>query len=161
MAENGIHSVVVSLVKLFSGDEIKARGESPLCEHLFYKTDLERQFDVQRVEIVTKGKDYFNFSGKISESIAKFDEIVPIDDFKSSLMKSARETEFRFHAAVRLSVTYPISELPRYLESAVDEGIENPNLFTWIRYCIDDAAELFLEDIRVADLKPLLTIRGF
>ena len=62
MADSGIHSVVVSIVKLFNGDEIKAQGGSPLSEHLFHKTDGEREFDVQRVEIVTKGKDHFNFS---------------------------------------------------------------------------------------------------
>ena len=161
MADSGIASVVVSIVKLFTGDEIKAQGGSPLSELLFHKTDGEREFDVQRVEIVTKGKDHFNFSGKIYESLPKFDEIVTIDDFESSLRNSIEATEFRFHAAVRYSVTYSVSELSEYLEAAEDEGIENPNIFTWIQYCIDDAAEVILEDIgNSPDLKPLFTIRG-
>lgn len=161
MADSGIHSIVVSIVKLFNGDEIKGRNKSPLSESLFNKTDLEREFDVQRVEIVTKGKDHFNFSGKIYESLPKFDEIVHVDDFELSLKNSIEATEFRFHAAVRLSVTYPVSELSEYLDTAEDEGIENPNIFTWIQYCIDDAAEVILEDIgNTPDLKPLFTIRG-
>jgi len=161
MADSGIHSVVVSIVKLFNGDEIKAQGGFPISERLFHKTDRKREFDVQRVEIVTKGKDHLNFSGKIYESLPKFDEIVPLDVFESSLKSSSKATEFRFHAAVRLSVTYPVSELSEYLEAAADEGIENPNIFTWIQYCIDDAAEVIREDIRNSpDLNPLFTIRG-
>jgi hypothetical protein len=161
MADSGIHSVVVSIVKLFNGDEIKAQGGSALSELLFHKTDRDRVFDVQRVEIVTKGKDHFYFSGKIYQSLPKFDEIVTIQDFESSLNNSIKATEFRFHAAVRLSVTYPVSELSEYLEAAEDEGIESPNIFTWIQYCIDDATEVTLEDIGNSDdLKPLFTIRG-
>lgn len=161
MADSGIHSVVVSIVKLFNGDDIKDAKGKPLSEALFSEVDTKREFDVKRVEIVTKGKDHFSFSGKIYESLPSFDEIVAVEDFEASLKKGLESPSFNFHASVRLSVSYPISEFSEYMDAAEDEGIENPNIFTWIQYCIDDATEVILEDIGSSpDLKPLLSIRG-
>jgi hypothetical protein len=161
MADSGIHSVVVSIVKLFDGDDVKGLGATPLSEYLFKEVDSKREFDIQRVEIVTKGKDHFSFSGNIYETLPRFDEIITVNDFEASLKQSMEASSFRFHAAVRLSVTYSISEFKEFLDEAEDEGFENPNLFTWLDYCINDASEVILEDIgNSPDLKPLFTIRG-
>lgn len=161
MADSGIHSIVISAIKLFNGSDIQGNDGVPVSESLFKVVDSQREFDSQRVEIVTKGKDHFSFSGKVFESIPGFDEIVSFEDFEKSLKQSKETENFKFHAAVRLSVSYPISELSEFLEKAEEEGIENPNLFNWIQYCIDDATEVLGEDIRsTQDLKPLLTIRG-
>jgi hypothetical protein len=161
MADSGIHSIVISVIKLFNGNDIQGNLGVPVSESLFGVVDSQREFDSQRVEIVTKGKDHFSFSGKVFELIPGFDEIISFEDFEKSLNQSKENENFNFHAAVRLSVTYPFSELSEFLEEAEEEGIENPNLFTWIQYCVDDATEVLGEDIRsTQDLKPLLTIRG-
>ena len=161
MVDSGIHSVVVSIIKLFDGDDIKGLSATPLSEYLFKEVDSKREFDIQRVEIVTKGKDHFSFSGNIYETFPRFDEIITVNDFEASLKQSMEASSFSFHAAVRLSVTYPISEFKEFLDEAEDEGFENPNLFTWLDYCINDASEVILEDIgNSPDLKPLFTIRG-
>lgn len=153
--------MVVSIVKIFDADALKGLSGTPLSDKLFLEVDDKREFDVQRVEIVTNGQDHFSFSGKIYESLPRFDEIIALKDFEDALEQSLEACSFNFHAAVRLSVTYPVSELVEFLAEAEDEGFENPNLFTWIDYCIDDASEVILEDIgKSPNLKPLLTIRG-
>ena len=161
MADSGIHSIVVSAIKVFNGSDIKGVDGKPVSERLFGLVDSNREFESQRVEIVTKGKDHFDFTGKIFEPIPRFDEIVSMEDFERSLSQSQEAESFNFHASVRLSVTYPVSELSEFLDEAEDEGFENPNLFSWIQYCIDDANEVFGEEIRNSeDLRPQLTIRG-
>jgi hypothetical protein len=161
VADSGVHSVVVSFIKVFYDEAISGKVGTQVSENLFTQVDTERVFDALRVEIVTKGKTHFSFSGKIYGPVPKFDEIIPLEDFERSINESKLAENFDFNASVRLSVTYPISEFSEFLEEAEDEGFENPNLFTWIEYCIDDANEVLGEDRRSAqDLKPLLTIRG-
>jgi hypothetical protein len=161
MADSGIHSVVVSIVKVFKDDDLIGASGIPLSEKLFLEVDNKREFDVKRVEIVTNGRDNFSFSGKIYDSLPRFDQIIALSDFQAILEQSMSASSFDSWVEVRLSVTYPISELKEFLDAADDDGLENSNIFTWIDYCIDDASEVILEDIgKSPDLKPLLTIRG-
>lgn len=161
MQYTGIHSIVISLVKVFTGQDLHETNEEGLVPTLFAKVNSERKFDSYRVEVITLNEDHFNFSGSISEPIPRFDEIISLNNFEISKQSSLVAEEFSFHASIRLSIAYEISEFWEYLEAAEEEGFEGPNLFSWIQYCIYDAMEALNEEIQnPADIATNLTIRG-
>ena len=161
MTTSGVHSIVVSFVRVFNGDEVSTPTDLAISEALFAKVDENREFDAQRVEIITTSDDFFSFSGPIYEPIPRFDEVIPVEAYESSLKQGLEAKQFKFHAAVRLSMAYPIAEFDSFEEDAEELGIEHPNLFSWIDYCISDAVEVLGEDVRNPEsIKQLLTIRG-
>jgi hypothetical protein len=161
VADMGISAVVVSVVKVFNADELKEKSGANLSMALKNIVNAERKFDFQRIEILTKGKYHFNFSGKIDSPIPAFDEIIPQVDFENRLKSSESVEHFNFHASIKLSITYPFIDFENYLDGAEDEGVENPNFFSWVEYCRDDALETLTETLKnESDLIPFLTIQG-
>jgi len=162
MAEKDIHSLVISFTKLFSGDDIKDDKQSKnVSSKLFEIVNQQRNFDSIRVELLTNGQDYFKFSGKIFGPVPRFDQIVSFKAFEENIQKSFQATKFNFHASVRLSISYSISEFQSFLDRAEDNDLENANLFDWIQYCTDDATEVLGAEIAESqDLRPRLSVIG-
>lgn len=85
MTASGVHSIVVSFVKVFNGEEVSTPTDLPISEALFAMVGQNREFDAQRVEIITTSDDFFSFSGPIYEPIPRFDEVIPVEAYESSL----------------------------------------------------------------------------
>ena len=161
MNDYGIHAIVISNVKVFNGEELKSFPQSQISKTLMDLVASEPNFDDRRIEIVTTGEPYFNYSGKIFGPIPDFHEVVSKEQYERELDEGESADSFKFHASVRLSVTYFFEEFEEFMEWAKDEGDENPNLFTWMEYCTQDAFTTLREltSDRSA-LRDELTVRG-
>lgn len=162
--KSNVHSVVVSLQRYFSANEIEIMGTNATSDYLINQVASEKSFDTPLyTEIITSDGGYspsVNIEGLVNVPLPKIDRCVPLEKRRDELEKSHILSPLR-SARVLLSTSFDYSDFRDFMDPKYEDWDEDEphTFFDWIEYCISDTSETLYGSFgEIADWKPHLTI---